>query len=552
MSAPLQSVLAGLAGLARLAPLALLLGGAACDSKHEPPGQAPTNPRSLTQAPVPVAPPPAPPPPPPAPARPSVALMYSSDLRGRVSPKEIPRQLPPGVTLTPLALRESTGGLARRATVVDHARVEAAFVVQVDAGDFLPLATDPPDPAATGPKALDRRIDLVLAAYRRMGVDAVTLGERELAGAAGDPRKLAARAKAGHLRIVLANLTDRKGAGVFPADVLVDAAGLSVGILGVTELPESAAAALAKAGYTLGDAREAARAAARGLRQRGAKLVVALVHAAGPSRAAAIAEGIAEIDVVVANQETEAGAAPPPSPAPAKPRVVSTGGESVGRLDVRVAAGGVPAFEDRVFTPGKDVRLQLGVDLLTRVQTIPLIDSKVMEASIARGSTKYKMRDLYESWEFGSTKACNFCHKAQVAQWETTGHATALKTLQRAKREKDPACLGCHVMGFLQPGGTRDIVMALGGFANVGCESCHGPSAEHVRSVDKKLGTSRAVDPAICWGCHTPDQNLGDFDPVAAIKEGDILGPGHGKPATPDGGVTSATPDAQWPPHGRN
>jgi CxxC motif-containing protein (DUF1111 family) len=86
-------------------------------------------------------------------------------------------------------------------------------------------------------------------------------------------------------------------------------------------------------------------------------------------------------------------------------------------------------------------------------------------------------------------------------------------------------------MGFLQPGGTRDIVMVESGFADVGCEACHGPSAEHVRSNDKKLGTSRKVDPIICLGCHTPDQNLSDFDPVSAMKE--LLGPGHGMPEAP-------------------
>jgi len=98
----------------------------------------------------------------------------------------------------------------------------------------------------------------------------------------------------------------------------------------------------------------------------------------------------------------------------------------------------------------------------------------------------------------------------------------------RAKHDKDPSCVGCHIVGFLQAGGTRDMTMVHGQFANVGCETCHGPSAPHVRSIDKKQGTMRAVDPVVCLGCHTPDQNVGAFDPVAAMQE--ILGPGHGKP----------------------
>jgi hypothetical protein len=518
-----------------------LLGGAGCLSGDHKPEAAAAPP--AMRPPV-VAP--APPPPPPAPVaptgpRPGLAVMYGSDLRGRVSVKEIPRPLPPGVTLTPLAARESTGGLARRATLVDRARLEANAVVQVDAGDFLPLASDPPDPAV-GSKGVERGVDLVFTAYRRMGVDAATLGERELAGAVKDPRKLLARAKAAHMSLVLANLADRKGKPVFPADTLIDAGGLSVGILGVSELGAAAGAALAKAGYKLGDAREAARASAQALRARGAKVVLALVHTDGALRACELTDGIFEIDVVVTNQHAEAGVAPSPCAARARPRAVVAGGEAVGRLDVRTAGGAPAAFEDHVATLGKEVPVQLGVDLLTRVATIPMIDTKKMEAAMVRGDKRIKMRDLYESWDYGSTKACGFCHQKQVEQWKTTDHAHAMATLKRKKSERDPACLGCHVMGFLQPGGTRDIVMVEGGFSDVGCEACHGPSAEHVRSIDKKLGTHRAVSPAVCLGCHTPDQNVADFDPVAAMKE--ILGPGHGMPAASptDAGAPDRSP----------
>jgi hypothetical protein len=70
--------------------------------------------------------------------------------------------------------------------------------------------------------------------------------------------------------------------------------------------------------------------------------------------------------------------------------------------------------------------------------------------------------------------------------------------------------------------------MARGQFADIGCEGCHGPSVTHVRSEDKKRGTVRDPDPVTCLGCHTPDQNIGAFDPVAAMKE--VVGPGHGAP----------------------
>jgi hypothetical protein len=362
-----------------------------------------------------------------------------------------------------------------------------------------------------------------------MGVDAVTLGERELRAGA-DLRKLAARLEKAHVPVVLANLTDKKGAAVFPADRLIDAtrARMKVGLLGVTELGEAETAALAEGGYTLGDPAAAARAAAASLRARGASFVVALVHAArGRARAAELVAGLTDIDVAVASQGHDESAAT--RSAEGRPRVVAADGfQTVGRLDVSGKDGGPLSLSDAVVPLDEAVREQLGVNLLTRVETIQMFDSNELVERMKKKNSGVRMVDLYENWDYGSTKACGYCHEKAVKQWETTSHATALATLKRGKRDRDKACLGCHVMGFLQPGGTRDWVMVADGFANVGCEACHGPSAEHVRSVDKKLGTSRKVDPITCLGCHTPDQNLSDFDPAASMKE--ILGPGHGMP----------------------
>ena len=297
-------------------------------------------------------------------------------------------------------------------------------------------------------------------------------------------------------------------------------------------------------------AADAARASARALRARGATFVVALVHAtAGRARAAAIVAGLDDVDVAVLGLGHDAPGAPAPATAAnARPRLVAAGGEAaVGRLDVRrdaprdarrdaghdapPDAGAAPELTDAVVALDKALPQQLGVGLLARVATIPLTDSDALLAAAKRTKKPVKMSDLYEIWDYGSTKACGYCHPKAVAQWDTTDHAHAFATLVKAKHDRDPACLGCHISGFLQPGGTRDIVMARSQFADVGCEACHGPSAMHVRSVDKKKGTTRAVDPIVCLGCHTPDQNIGAFDPVAAIK--DILGPGHGAPDAP-------------------
>jgi hypothetical protein len=115
-------------------------------------------------------------------------------------------------------------------------------------------------------------------------------------------------------------------------------------------------------------------------------------------------------------------------------------------------------------------------------------------------------------------------------------------------RARDPACVGCHVTGFLQPGGWT---LPTGdhhdpphpALADVGCEACHGPGQAHAVAARSKpkigagTGTETASAPiaaasvstATCLGCHTPDVTNGDFDERAFRAA--IVGPGHGRPA---------------------
>jgi Cytochrome c554 and c-prime len=131
-----------------------------------------------------------------------------------------------------------------------------------------------------------------------------------------------------------------------------------------------------------------------------------------------------------------------------------------------------------------------------------------------------------ETWTYGSNAACNLCHPPVMDQWKTTAHAYALQTLEMQGRQRDPYCLGCHATGFLQAGGTRNLETALTYFTDVGCESCHGPSVEHVRS-QKKAGTVRKMPELVCRGCHRPDQQAEPFDYKEAVAR--ILGPAHGR-----------------------
>ncbi|HEX4459207.1 MAG TPA: cytochrome c family protein, partial [Polyangia bacterium] len=127
------------------------------------------------------------------------------------------------------------------------------------------------------------------------------------------------------------------------------------------------------------------------------------------------------------------------------------------------------------------------------------------------------------------TAACISCHRAAADFWRATKHARALETLEQVHRARSPACIGCHVTGYLQPGGTDDVEVATTRLRDVGCESCHGAGSAHVAAPSAAGKIARAVSASVCLGCHTPDQTNAGFDDAAF--RGAILGPGHGAPA---------------------
>ncbi|NCA12458.1 hypothetical protein EBR56_11800, partial [bacterium] len=139
---------------------------------------------------------------------------------------------------------------------------------------------------------------------------------------------------------------------------------------------------------------------------------------------------------------------------------------------------------------------------------------------------------------FAGSAACADCHQEAYDVWADSGHAKALTTLeeQSPRRDGDPECLSCHVVGWAP----QRFEPFEGGFANMkatphlahqGCENCHGPAAAHaavergdvrastterdrlrqelVLSLDTPEGKQKAVNN--CLECHDLD-NSPQFD----------------------------------------
>jgi 2',3'-cyclic-nucleotide 2'-phosphodiesterase (5'-nucleotidase family) len=123
-------------------------------------------------------------------------------------------------------------------------------------------------------------------------------------------------------------------------------------------------------------------------------------------------------------------------------------------------------------------------------------------------------------------EACARCHAPEIAFWRSTKHAGAFAALEQARSAQSLACVGCHVTGFAQPGGSMNVADLSTRLRDVGCEACHGPGSAHVDAPREPGLVERTPSAAACLGCHTPDRTPAPFDLAALTRA--VVGPGHG------------------------
>ena len=446
----------------------------------------------------------------------SIALVYSSNLRGQYEPWGRPAH--------------ALGGLARRAALVAAIEKEAQTVLQVDAGDLLLPPAGQLVYLDEDPAERERRAGLVLAAYARLGVQAVVPGETDLALGA---RRLVALASQTGVPFLCANLVDAEGKPLLPASRAFDLGGVSAGVFGLLVAPPADLPRLRRDSVRLTDPAEAGRAASASLRAAGATIVIGLFHLeGGVAQARALATAIGGIDVVVLGHGgtttetlslTSGGTT----------RIVEAGvdGKHLGRLDLGTAHNQLYRIDS---SRGESRAVATMVAKHTRERRQRTADGRLAAVDPRFANLDYPQPrskggkpqpPLRESWTYGSTAACAGCHAEETAQWKETAHAFGLETLKSRKRDRDPDCLPCHTTAFLRPGGTHSLATALQYFPEVGCESCHGPSVAHMRAPAKKTGTQRATPEPICRDCH-PREATSDFDYARDVRA--TLGPGHG------------------------
>jgi 2',3'-cyclic-nucleotide 2'-phosphodiesterase (5'-nucleotidase family) len=408
-------------------------------------------------------------------APPDLVVLSSTDLRGETEPC--------GCASGPL------GGLARRAGVIDSARVRNSRVVVVDAGE---IAGSTPATAAT-------RGLFLLEAAKSMGYDALTLGDGDAALGAELIRVIAADAT---LPLVSANLRDETRDRLLLAPFrVVDRDGVRVGITAVTA-PARDGGQLAALGIAAGDPAEALRDVVPALRERSdvvvvlARMTLAQAYALTESQAGAI-------DAIVLGGSNVGRGVTGPEVGGALYVVAGDLGKAMGRARFRLGADRRPEFSaaDEIV---------LGTDLPESEWMASLAaEFRANLGEILQDEAVRSARDLAgpDGGYYVGAARCGECHAREHAIWAASPHASAFRTLVDAGSDELPACVRCHVTGDGEPGGYVAGLPSSAALRDVQCEACHGKGSGHAR--DGSWGRSAR---GACRTCHDAE-NSPDFDP---------------------------------------
>jgi hypothetical protein len=194
-----------------------------------------------------------------------------------------------------------------------------------------------------------------------------------------------------------------------------------------------------------------------------------------------------------------------------KPVIITQGrlGKYVGQIDINVI--GQPAKPHLSFRS-----VAVTEDLAQNQSLVELYRNYQRLVKQAHLLENYPKLPLPDNLQYLGSKSCKLCHDYEYQKWLTSPpvilpgvapskgrHANAMLTLVDVNSDYDPECVVCHVIGMDYETGFITSVKTPQ-LEDVGCENCHGPGSEHVRS----LGAIRTAGPkSTCTNCHTAEHS---------------------------------------------
>jgi hypothetical protein len=188
----------------------------------------------------------------------------------------------------------------------------------------------------------------------------------------------------------------------------------------------------------------------------------------------------------------------------ARPLVISVGryGKYVARLRISPGRGDDKPSLTFSYVPVTE-------DLLPRDSLVELYKAYQQFVKDAGLLEKNPRLPLPNGLEYVGSQSCKACHVDShiyaYEKWSTKRHARAYATLEEVGSQYDPECIVCHVVGYEYETGyvSEEKTPHL---KDVGCENCHGPGSQHIKSFGREKTTLPMSD---CTDCHTPEHSGG-------------------------------------------
>ena len=360
----------------------------------------------------------------------------------------------------------------------------------MDSGDLLNEDEEIP---STIEQSARMKAEHMVELYKAIGIDAVNIGELELALGIGYLKELAKKAD---VPLISANLVDSGGAPIFPRYIIRKAGSKNVGIIGLIgdtgDIPGKVKE-ITNGEASVSDAVAAATSVVEELKGK-VDYIVAVTHQQA-NRDWIIARRVNGIDVVVGGhdkQRTET-----PLIVDDKALIVRAGekGQYLGMLEADIDKK--MAFTHNLVHLGEDIEDDAKIKAMITAYNDMIFDmySGEGEAGVNPAANVQLQNEK-----------CGTCHASQLTKWKTTDHAKAYNTLFDKAKNYDPTCLACHTVRFEQAGGfnMKDQPMSL---VHVQCEACHGDAKDHLATFQATAIPTRKPTIDVCAKCHTSDRN---------------------------------------------
>lgn len=404
-----------------------------------------------------------------------LTLIYSGNLDGELEP-------------CGCSAEGNLGGIKRRATMLAQLRNENPNVVVVSAGGLL--SSDGPGDRLKG--------EYILKGYASLQYDAVGIQWRDLVYGTEFL-----------LEQPLPWVVSNWGNKTIPGRRVINRNGQRIAFFNWLDPKNSPMRQMQGKHRLVSESPASLKVALKKAKQNGELTVLATTLKA---KQAIKIIGLANVDILVERAAYEEYGKPHME---GQTLVVQPGsrGMRLGRLDLELQKGHIKKWNHKIIPMPESV-----VDAPELAAWYEEYNAKVKDDYLKRVEIR-KTKKTGKSPYVGE-EVCSTCHVAQHKQWSDSQHAIAYEDLEDVGKSFDPACIGCHTVGFEKPGGFFDINITSH-LLGVQCESCHGAGRTHVETAGKKSPpNTKWSREKICGQCHiqkhSPGFNIDTYWPKIA------------------------------------